>query len=142
MGEKKANRCRWALLAVAAVSGIACTRSEPEPPLPPLTNELLIAAGNDPAVLAEGKQLFTTACIACHGPEGQGLVGPNLTDSAWINGSAPVTIHRSISKGNPDKGMVPFENLLGDRQVRKVTAFVLSLKGKNLPGKPPEGKVD
>ena len=58
-----------------------------------------------------------------------------------MNGTdnSALEIHTSISKGFPDKGMTPFENLLGPRRVRVLTGYVLSLKGKNVKGKAPEG---
>jgi cytochrome c oxidase cbb3-type subunit III len=140
MGEKKQARVRRQLWAIwpllAALTGC---KSEPEKPLPPLTEPLLVSMAADPKELADGKQLFVTVCASCHGAEGQGMVGPNLTDEAWIHGGSPLEIHTSISKGYPEKGMVAFEGLLGPRKVRSATAFVLSLKGKNVPGKAPEG---
>lgn len=150
MGEKKQERVRWEFLAIllvpigigAAVWAISQSKGPPEPPLPPVTDALLLQLEADPIALTEGKKLFVTTCVACHGVEGQGIVGPNLTDAAWLHGSSPLEIHTSISKGYPEKGMAPFENLLGPKRVRWLTAFVLSLKGKNVPGKAPEGKLE
>ena len=141
MGEKK--KTRWAILLIPlGLGAAACSRREPQAPLPPVTPQLLLAMASDPVVVAEGKELFVTICVSCHGAEGQGIVGPNLTDEVWLHGGSPMEIHTSISKGSPDKGMAPMENLLGPRKVRQLTAYVLSLKGKNVPGRPPEGKAD
>jgi cytochrome c oxidase cbb3-type subunit 3 len=150
MGEKKNERVRWEFLALllipigigVTVWGISRAPREPEVPLAPLTPELLTALAADPLEVAEGKKLFVTACASCHGVEGQGIVGPNLTDGAWLHGSTAIAIHTSIAKGYPEKGMAPFENLLGPKRVRTLTAYVLSLKGKNVAGKPPEGKTE
>ena len=38
----------------------------------------------DAAGAAAGKEIFTKTCVACHLAEGQGSVGPNLTDEYWI----------------------------------------------------------
>lgn len=43
----------------------------------------------DPAVLAKGKDAYTT-CVICHGPEGEGMpnLGPPLAGSEWVLGPA------------------------------------------------------
>ena len=48
-------------------------------------------------------------------------------------------IAKSVTDGFADKGMPPWGPVLGPDKVRKVSAFVLTLKGKNLPGKEPQG---
>ena len=35
--------------------------------------------------IAEGQELFKTNCVTCHGDGGKGGIGPNLTDTHWIN---------------------------------------------------------
>lgn len=105
----------------------------------PVTNESLLVLAADANTLAEGKQTFVQTCAPCHGQQGQGLVGPNLTDKFWLHGGTPVDIHKSITDGFPDKGMRPWAQVLGPARVRGVAAFVLSVKGQNLPGRPPQG---
>jgi cytochrome c oxidase cbb3-type subunit 3 len=144
--EKNEARVLVAALAIAVVGGVGgywySTRAPPVPVAPVVVTEAsLLALSSDPVALAEGKQIFDTVCMACHGPQGQGLVGPNLTDSAWIHGPQPLQIHVAISKGFPEKGMAPMESVVGAAKVRSLTAYVLTLRGKNLPGKAPEGTV-
>jgi len=105
----------------------------------PVTNESLAVLARDGNTLAEGKQVFVWTCAPCHGPLGQGLVGPNLTDKYWLHGGSAVDIHKSITGGYPEKGMRPWGPVLGANRVRSVAAFVVSLKGQNIPGRPPQG---
>lgn len=105
----------------------------------PMSDDAILAIANDPATIEEGKKVFASTCAACHAAEGQGLVGPNLTDKFWIHGNKPAEIAKSVSEGFADKGMPPWGPVLGEDKVRKVTAFVLSIKGKNLAGKEPQG---
>jgi cytochrome c oxidase cbb3-type subunit 3 len=108
-----------------------------------VTPEKLLELSKDPVALARGKAVWDMQCVACHKPDGGGLVGPNLTDNAWVHGGAPDAIHTTITKGVPEKGMLSWGPLLGAGKVRDVTAFVLTLKNTNAPGgKPPEGKVE
>lgn len=106
----------------------------------PMSDEALLAAASDPARLEEGQKVFSTVCMACHGLNAEGLVGPNLTDKFWIHGNKPTDIAKSLQTGYPEKGMPPQAEALGPEKTRAVVAYVLSLKGKNVPGKEPQGE--
>ena len=109
--------------------------------LTPLSDDAILAVMGDPAQVEEGKKVFASTCAACHAPEGQGLVGPNLTDKFWIHGNKPSDIAKSVTDGYADKGMPPWGPILGQDKVRKVAAFVFSLKGKEVAGKAPQGEL-
>src|SRR5262245_45675671 len=38
------------------------------------------------AALAEGQALYRGLCSGCHGGQGRGGKGPNLTDDRWLHG--------------------------------------------------------
>jgi cytochrome c oxidase cbb3-type subunit 3 len=111
----------------------------------PVTEELLLKLAAEPAFLAEGAEIFKnpSLCAQCHGPEGNGIVngqpgvGPNLTDEFWIHGGSPMEIYQTVHDGWPEKGMAAWKGY-GRKFVQRTVAFVLSLRGKNLEGKPPE----
>ena len=44
-----------------------------------------------------------------------------------------------MTNGVPAKGMVAWGDQLGPARVQKVVAYVLTLKGTNVPGKAPQG---
>ncbi|MEW5848116.1 MAG: c-type cytochrome [Myxococcota bacterium] len=102
--------------------------------------DVLLAAASGPEA-QQGAQIFAANCAACHGNAGEGKIGPNLTDSFWLHNGDPVSIHTSIANGYPLKGMPAWKAVLGTEKVTQVTAYVLSLKDKNIPGKPPEGEA-
>lgn len=104
----------------------------------PTDGELLAAV--DGPLLALGQQTFANTCVACHEAGGQGKIGPNLTDASWLHGGSPVSIFKTIRDGVPAKGMPSWGPGLGRAGVIQVTAFVLSLRNKNVPGKPAEGE--
>jgi cytochrome c oxidase cbb3-type subunit 3 len=106
----------------------------------PITDEMLVTLSQDPAALAAGEKVFNSTCVACHGANGEGKIGPNLTDSFWIHGGKPTDIHRSIANGWVEKGMPSWKPVLGNERVLQVAAFVLTKRGKNLPGKEPQGE--
>jgi cytochrome c oxidase cbb3-type subunit III len=94
----------------------------------------------DQGLVADAKLLFSERCAVCHGSDGQGLIGPNLSDGHWLHGRGELLqIYAVISEGVPAKGMPSWQAQLSPVQLRKLTAYVGSLRGKNLPGKAPEG---
>jgi cytochrome c oxidase cbb3-type subunit 3 len=105
----------------------------------PLSDDAILAVAKDATQLEEGRQVFAASCAACHAQQGQGLVGPNLTDKFWLHGNKPSEIAKSVTDGYADKGMPPWGQMLGQDKVRKVSAFIVSIKGKDLAGKAPQG---
>lgn len=105
----------------------------------PMSDEAILALVGDPAQVEEGQKVFAGTCASCHAQKGEGLVGPNLTDKFWLHGNKPTEIAKAVADGFPEKGMPPWGPILGPDKVRKVSAYVLSLKGKNIPGKEPQG---
>lgn len=106
-----------------------------------ITEDKLVSMGKDPQKIEMGKTTFAQNCAPCHGDKGQGVIGPNLTDSAWIHGSSAMEIRNSISKGVLEKGMPAWQSVLGDRKINELVAFILSIQNTNLPGKEPQGTV-
>lgn len=91
--------------------------------------------------LAAGKKIFTQNCVVCHGANGEGGVGPNLTDEAWIHGGGIKNVFRTVKVGVPEKGMTAWGNTLSPTDMQKVSSYVLSLQGTNPPNaKAPEGE--
>ncbi len=107
---------------------------------PALSDEELLALTKDAAVLESGKATFMTYCLACHGPDGGGTVGPNLTDAYRIHGHTPGDALRVVTSGIPAKGMAAWKPVLGAAKVRDVTAYVLTLPDSPVEGKAPQGK--
>jgi cytochrome c oxidase cbb3-type subunit III len=104
------------------------------------TDESLALMATIPAKVAEGRKIFEQYCVVCHADQGQGLVGPNLTDNFWLHGSKPMDLHKVVTSGVPAKGMAAWGNQLGPARVEAAVVYVLSIRGKNLPGKAPGGQ--
>jgi cytochrome c oxidase cbb3-type subunit III len=94
------------------------------------------------ADITQGKSIFQEKCTACHGPDGGGSVGPNLTDSYWLHGGTIKNIFKVIKYGVPEKGMISWEKQLSPTDIQKVASYVLSLKGsKPASPKDPQGEL-
>lgn len=109
--------------------------------LPPVTPETLAEAAANPEAVLKGAEVFAMNCAACHGAQGQGLIGPNLADNAWLYGDGGLMpLHDVIEQGTP-RGMPGWGTILLQADLVGVVAYVKSLQGTNPPNpKPPEGK--
>ena len=116
----------------AEVARAKALRATTEPTGTP-TPDALMALARDPAALAEGKQVFTTYCAACHRPDGGGQIGPNLTDESWIHGGTLPEIRKTINDGVLAKGMPEWGKVIKPGQVDAVAVYVNSLAGTNPP---------
>ncbi|MFW6067536.1 MAG: c-type cytochrome [Myxococcota bacterium] len=105
-----------------------------------VSEEELEQMAADPEAVAEGQTLYASNCAACHGAEGEGQIGPNLTDAHWIHGGSPSAIHDTVHDGVAAKGMPAWGPVLGADGVQQVTAYLLSIRGTNVEGKAPEGE--
>jgi len=89
----------------------------------------------DAASLEKGKDIFENKnlCVTCHRADLGGQVGPNLTDSLWINGCSLEEIMTNITTGFPDKGMIPYGSgtKLSDEELMQVASYVISKRGTN-----------
>jgi len=80
---------------------------------------------------AEGAQLFTENCAACHGDTGLGiseLGGPSLADPIWLYGNTLDAIKGQVQK--PRHGVMPaWSTKLGDATIKQLAVYVHSLGG-------------
>ncbi len=98
-----------------------------------MITEETVSVATDVATLAAGKEIFAKNCAACHGVNGEGLVGPNFTDEYWIHGGSIKNIFHTIAEGVPAKGMISWKSQLSPTQIQEVGSYILSLKGTNPP---------
>lgn len=112
-------------VAAATERAEAFAASQPAPTSNPYTG--------DAAAIAEGKQVFTTICVACHMADGSGMVGPSLVDPYWKYGDSDAEKFESVAEGRP-LGMPPWLAQLGTEKIWKALAYADSLPKRDEPG--------
>ena len=91
--------------------------------------------------LAVGKVVYQTNCVSCHGSDGGGLVGPNLTDDYWKHVRNVEDIVQVIEEGAANGSMPAWKNRMSHKnQIVLTAAYVASLRENPVAGKSPEGK--
>jgi cytochrome c oxidase cbb3-type subunit III len=96
----------------------------------------------DDGGLSVGKSIYKANCVSCHGKDGEGLVGPNLTDQHYKNVRSIEDILNVVNKGAAGGAMPPWLNRIGETERILVSSYVASLRGTvpGGPGRPPEGR--
>jgi len=105
-------------------------------------DETNVAFLSDENTLLSGENIFKQHCVVCHGQFGEGLVGPNFTDSYWIQGGGIKNIFVTIKYGVPQKGMISWKSTLRPSEMQSVASFIMTLEGTDPPNqKDPEGEI-
>lgn len=110
---------------------------------PDLVDAETVVALTEPADLEEGASIYQVNCVACHGADGGGGIGPNLVDEYWILGGGIKNIFHTISEGGRSgKGMIAWNSSLKPTEIQQVASYILSLQGTS-PAQPKaaEGEV-
>ncbi|MDQ2863823.1 MAG: c-type cytochrome [Bacteroidota bacterium] len=94
------------------------------------------------AGLTAAKEIFTTKCFACHGKQGEGGAGPNLTDDYWLHKGSLNDVYQSIKHGYPDKGMQAWSTVYTPKEISFLASYIETLHGTNPPNaKAPQGDL-
>jgi len=96
-----------------------------------------LTPSQEPAVLAQGLQTYTTLCAPCHRADGGGLVGPNLCDDYWIHGSNYLDNVKTIINGVPEKGMLTWRGVLKPSEIQAVASYIHQFRGTTPPNPKP-----
>lgn len=94
------------------------------------SNVVLLTDADD---LAAGQKMFISNCAPCHGPQGQGVVGPNLTDDYWLHGGKINEVFKTIKYGVADKGMKAWQEDFSPKQLAQLASFIKSIHGSHPP---------
>jgi len=104
-----------------------------------VNEQILARDAIDPKIVEKGAGVFRTRCVSCHTEDGHGLIGPNLTDHYQLHGETRMDIFKTIRGGVAGTPMLAWGEQLPPTDVVAVAAFVTTLRGKDIPGKPPQG---
>lgn len=88
-----------------------------------------------------GAAIYRANCVSCHGKDGEGVVGPNMTDDYYKNLKTIAEIPLVVTNGAAAGAMPAWKNRLNEKEIIIVSAYMASLRGRNVVGRAPEGNV-
>jgi len=81
--------------------------------------------GLDPAHAEAGRKLYDSqGCVACHGNNARGAVGPDLTDNDWLRAPSDEMIFNVIKNGRSGTLMSPFKDFMQDEQIWQLVTYI------------------
>lgn len=98
------------------------------------TEDTILSLMGDEQWMTVGRNIFVSNCAQCHGSEGGGINGANLTDDRYINVKELSDLYATVTDGVVAKGMPSWSNRLNENQRIMVAAYVATLRGTNAPG--------
>ncbi len=94
------------------------------------------------ADIEAGARVFRRSCSLCHGADGTGGDGPDLTRGVFRHGSSDAALFRNILTGIPNTGMGGIYQ--PDKKIWQVVSYIGSLSriggDEDLPGDPRRGR--
>jgi len=100
----------------------------------------ILAYMGKPDWMAFGRSVYQANCQSCHGPTGQGVVGPNLCDDHFKNVEKLEDLVKVIGGGAAGNQMPAWGSRLHPNEVVLVSGYVATLRGSASGGKAAEGK--
>jgi mono/diheme cytochrome c family protein len=88
-------------------------------------------------VALSAAEVFSDICAQCHGPNGEGGIGPSLIDPKFQSSTTDQTIFDSIKMGHPATPMIGWGDVLSDDQIQQLVGYIREF-GQKQPSQPTE----
>lgn len=109
---------------------VAPTAPTAQPPAAPEPAATVAAVAAAPAGAPDAKALYAGKCAMCHGADGKGGFGPDLSAPAdkYEYGKSREGLYLSIAQGRGNGRMPAFEGQLKREEIYALADFILALK--------------
>jgi mono/diheme cytochrome c family protein len=84
----------------------------------------------------KGTDIYKNLCAQCHGPNGEGGIGPSLSDPTFQDKNSDQQIFYTISNGHKATSMIAWGEILSSDQIQQLVDFIRQLK-KTTPTQAP-----
>ncbi len=81
----------------------------------------------------EGVDIYKDLCSQCHGPNGDGGIGPALSDPAFQDANSDQAIFDTINKGHEATPMIGWGEILSADQIQQLVKYIRQLRREAPP---------
>jgi mono/diheme cytochrome c family protein len=92
---------------------------------PPVELPPEVSAG---AVSLEGAEIYRELCSQCHGPQGEGQIGPALSDPAFQAANSDQDIFDTINLGHEATAMIGWGEILSAEQIQQLVEVIRQME--------------
>lgn len=89
----------------------------------------------NPGQIGQGRDTFRIYCSSCHGMNGTGGRGPDLTSGNYVQGNRDSDLFRVITQGVPGTAMPSFSGDLTPNEIWQIVSYLRSI------ARPPAGPI-
>ena len=89
----------------------------------------------------KGAEIYQSICTQCHGAQGEGGVGPALSDPKFQADNTDQAMFDTISQGHANTPMIAWGDVLSEEQIKQLVAFIRQLKAVGGVEPTPTGPV-
>ena len=79
------------------------------------------------SVALDGSAIFSDLCAQCHGPAGEGLIGPSLAVSEFQTSVTDQELFDTINLGHDATAMIRWGEVLNSEQIQQIVTFIRGL---------------
>lgn len=112
----------------AVVAYLRAWEANPPVELPPEVPSVPLAIS--------GTEIYAELCSQCHGPDGEGSVGPSLIDARYTTDEAEMELFQAINGGHAATAMIGWGEILTADQIQQLVDFIRSLQPAEAPTEP------
>jgi mono/diheme cytochrome c family protein len=89
-------------------------------------------------ITLDGTDIYKNLCAQCHGPKGEGGIGPSLSDPAFQDKYSDQQIFDTINNGHKATSMIAWGEILSSEQIQQVVDYIRQLREITPTGTPTE----
>lgn len=82
-----------------------------------------------PQTATSGAEIYAGICVQCHGPKGEGGIGPSLRDAGFQASTSDEAMYDTINLGHGATAMIGWGDIMTADQIRQLVAFIRQLGG-------------
>jgi mono/diheme cytochrome c family protein len=121
----------------ALVAFIRSWEADPPVELPP---EIAVDVDVEETVALDTKQIYDQLCAQCHGPNGEGGLGPSFDDQQFQDTRTDTQLLNAINLGHEATSMIGWGDVLSVDQIQQMIQLIRQFRTSSVAGQPtPEG---